>query len=222
MWFGFWFGLVYLGAGAPAVREVQKREKTTKTPTYPEVNVEVAGAAKFAVADLECHRHLVTAVQVLVEALAAMRRQLDVVCDCAAQQQAGREQQLHCRVQKHGGRRSGVAGLGRYLDDPSRREAASKALARTGQCGTHSGWTFEATLAILALGRLTAAAGGRPIHKLPSAQRGDQPLVETGDGRSTCPGPMLFQTGRYKAGTAITTLVARWPMSAKKPAARGS
>lgn len=70
---------------------------------YPEVNVEVAGAAKLAVADLEGDGHLVAAVEVLVEALAAVGGELDVVGGGGAQQHAGRQQQTGCCLQEHGG-----------------------------------------------------------------------------------------------------------------------
>lgn len=59
--------------------------------TDPKVNVEVSGAAKLAIADLEGHRHLVIAVEGLVEALAAVGRKLDVV-GRGGSQQSGREQ----------------------------------------------------------------------------------------------------------------------------------
>jgi hypothetical protein len=48
-------------------------------PTHPKVDVQVARAAKLAVADLERDRHLVVAVQGLVEALAPVRRERNVV-----------------------------------------------------------------------------------------------------------------------------------------------
>lgn len=52
--------------------------------TYPEINVQVAGTAKLAIANLEGYRHLIIAVEVFVEALAAMSWELDVVCCCGA------------------------------------------------------------------------------------------------------------------------------------------
>jgi len=67
---------------------------------YPEINVQIAGVAELAVADLESHRHLVLAMQVLVEAFSTVRGQLDVVRGGGAQQ-AGREQQLRCREEEH-------------------------------------------------------------------------------------------------------------------------
>lgn len=45
----------------------------------PEVDLEVPAAAKLAVAHLECDRHLVVLVQLLVEALPHVRLHLDVV-----------------------------------------------------------------------------------------------------------------------------------------------
>lgn len=55
------------------------RYKTRGAESYPEVNVEVACAAKLAVADLEGDGHLVVLVEALVEALDATGRQHDVV-----------------------------------------------------------------------------------------------------------------------------------------------
>ncbi len=69
--------------------------------TDPKVNVEVSSAAKLAVADLKGHRHPVIAVEGLVEALAAVGRELDVV-GRGGSQQGGREQQLGCRDEMHG------------------------------------------------------------------------------------------------------------------------
>lgn len=46
---------------------------------YPKVNIEVSAAAEFAVADLEGDGHLVVRVQLLMEALARVRLELDVV-----------------------------------------------------------------------------------------------------------------------------------------------
>lgn len=48
-------------------------------PPYPKVNVQVAGAAKLAVADLEGDGHTVVSVELLVEAFAAVGGELDVV-----------------------------------------------------------------------------------------------------------------------------------------------
>lgn len=47
--------------------------------TYPEVNVEVSGAAELPVANLEGHGHLVIAAELLVKTFAAVGRELDVV-----------------------------------------------------------------------------------------------------------------------------------------------
>lgn len=48
-------------------------------PRDPKVQLQVARAPEFPVPDLERHRHLVAFVQVLVEAFARVRAQLDVV-----------------------------------------------------------------------------------------------------------------------------------------------
>ncbi len=69
---------------SPLVHSVLKPRES-----YPKVNVKVAGTAKLAVANLEGHCHLVALVQALMEALAPVRRQLDVVCGGCSQQQAG-------------------------------------------------------------------------------------------------------------------------------------
>lgn len=68
---------------------------------YPEVDVEVAGAAKLAITDLEGDGHLVIAMEALVEAFPAVCRQLDVVRNSRAEQ-AGRKQQFCCLEEKHG------------------------------------------------------------------------------------------------------------------------
>lgn len=46
---------------------------------YPKVDFQVSTSAKLSVADLECDRHPVVLVQLLVEALALVRLHLDVV-----------------------------------------------------------------------------------------------------------------------------------------------
>lgn len=82
----------------------------TKGTTHPEIDVEVTGAAKLAVADLEGHRHLVIAMEVLVEAFAAVGGKDDVVSGGGAEQ-AGREQQLSCGEELHGDRFTNVPGM---------------------------------------------------------------------------------------------------------------
>lgn len=47
--------------------------------TYPKIDFQVAGTTEFPVAYLECDGHLVILVQLLVEALSAVSRKLDVV-----------------------------------------------------------------------------------------------------------------------------------------------
>lgn len=47
--------------------------------TYPEIDIQVAGAAEFTIADLERDRHFVILAQVLVEALEIVRGQGNVV-----------------------------------------------------------------------------------------------------------------------------------------------
>ena len=68
--------------------------------THPKIDIEVAGAAKLAVADLEGHRHLVIAMEVLVEAFAAVGGKHNVVSGSGAEQ-AGRKQQLSCCEEMH-------------------------------------------------------------------------------------------------------------------------
>lgn len=82
--------------------------------THPEVNVQVAATAKFAVADLEGHGHLVVGMELLVEAFARVGLELDVVGRGEADEIAeggdnggGREQ--HC-----GGLRSTAVAGRRY------------------------------------------------------------------------------------------------------------
>lgn len=70
--------------------------------SYPKVNIEVASAAKLAVADLEGDGHLVIAVQRLVEALAAVGGQLDVVGESRVDE-ASCEEQLGDRREDHDG-----------------------------------------------------------------------------------------------------------------------
>jgi hypothetical protein len=59
----------------------------TPAQTYPEVNVQIASAAKLSVADLEGHRHSVFFVQALVEAFPAVSWQLYVVRSREARKQ---------------------------------------------------------------------------------------------------------------------------------------
>lgn len=92
--------------------------------SYPEVDVEVAGAAELAVADLEGDGHLVVAVQLLVEALAAVGGQLDVVGG-GGPQQAGREEQLRCRGEEVHRERDGPGAAVVVLE-------SNRAITRTG------------------------------------------------------------------------------------------
>lgn len=73
---------------------------------YPEVNLQVAAAAEFPVANLEGDGHLVVLVQLLVEALALVRLHLDIVRRCERQQAARRCEETEGREQHlFGGRR---------------------------------------------------------------------------------------------------------------------
>lgn len=66
------------------------------TESYPKVNVEVACAAKLAVADLEGDGHLVVLVEALVEALDATGRQHDVVRHHSLEGHGGGEERPRC------------------------------------------------------------------------------------------------------------------------------
>ena len=79
---------------------------------YPEIDVQVSAAAKFPVADLEGHRHLVVLVQLLVEAFALVRFHLNVVRRRQGEQAARRCEETKWR-EEHccGGRRSGFVVL---------------------------------------------------------------------------------------------------------------
>ena len=68
-----------------------KRERDGSVHAYPEVDVQVLAAAKLSVADLECHRHLVVLVQLLVEAFSRVRAEIYVVGESRAQQRACEE-----------------------------------------------------------------------------------------------------------------------------------
>lgn len=70
--------------------------------THPEVNLQVAAAAKLAVADLEGDGHLVVLVQGFVEAFALVSLHLDVVGRGIRQQAARRSEHGEGRKQ-HGG-----------------------------------------------------------------------------------------------------------------------
>lgn len=67
--------------------------------TYPEIQVQVSTSAKLAVADLEGDSHLVVGVQHLVETLARVRLELDVVC--MAEHHAGQEHQEGAEDRRH-------------------------------------------------------------------------------------------------------------------------
>ncbi len=69
--------------------------------SYPEVDVEVPGAAELAVADLEGDGHLVVLVQRLVEALATVGRELDIVAAAACNRPRCQQQPRH-REEPHG------------------------------------------------------------------------------------------------------------------------
>lgn len=69
---------------------------------YPEIDFQIAAAAKLSVANLECDRHLVVLVQLFVEAFALVGLHLDVVRRSEREQTArsgektkGREQHLY-------------------------------------------------------------------------------------------------------------------------------
>lgn len=64
--------------------------------TYPKVNVEVACAAKLAVADLESDGHGVILVEGLVEALAAVGGKDDVVSGSGLEDGGGEEGPRGC------------------------------------------------------------------------------------------------------------------------------
>lgn len=57
----------------------QQASSTASAATYPKVDLQIAAAAKLAVTDLEGDRHLIVAVQCLVEAFARVGAELDVV-----------------------------------------------------------------------------------------------------------------------------------------------
>lgn len=77
--------------------------------SYPEVDVEVPGAPKLPVTDLEGHRHLVTLVKRLVEAFAAVGGQGDVVGASSLEESCAGEQQLPGGGEEHrGGLRGGL------------------------------------------------------------------------------------------------------------------
>ena len=77
------------------------------SPSYPEINVEIASTAKLAVANLERHSHNVILVQFLVETFASVGRQDDVVSGndlesrpCGQEGLGGEE--LHCAGRRDG------------------------------------------------------------------------------------------------------------------------
>lgn len=67
-----------------------------KEATYPEIDFDIAGATKFPVAHLERDGHLVILMQLLVEALSAVGRKLDVVGHRCREQPGCREEQRRC------------------------------------------------------------------------------------------------------------------------------
>ena len=69
----------------------RERERERERAAYPEIDVKVAGAAELPVADLESDGHLVILVQLLMETLAAVRGQLDVVGQHGRRQQTGQQ-----------------------------------------------------------------------------------------------------------------------------------
>jgi hypothetical protein len=71
----------------------------TSGPTYPEVQIQVATSSKLAVADLEGDGHPVVGVQHLVEALARVRSELDVVR--IAENHTGQEYQQRTEEARH-------------------------------------------------------------------------------------------------------------------------
>jgi hypothetical protein len=64
--------------------------------SYPEINVQIAGALEFSVAYLERHRHLVIFVEILPEAFTPMRLKLNAMRNYTAEQAAQREE-TRCR-----------------------------------------------------------------------------------------------------------------------------
>ena len=76
--------------------------------SYPEVDVEVSGAPKLPVADLEGHGHLVALAQRLVEAFATMGGQGDVVGAGSLEESCAGEQQLRGGGEEHRGGLRGV------------------------------------------------------------------------------------------------------------------
>ena len=79
--------------------------------SYPEVNVEVPGAPKLPVADLEGHGHLVALAQRLVEAFAAVGGQGDVVGAGSLEESCPGKQQLRGGGEEHRGGLRGVSGV---------------------------------------------------------------------------------------------------------------
>lgn len=69
---------------------------TPQFHTYPEINIEVACRTKLAIADLERHGHGVILVEVLVEALAAVGGQDDVVSGRGLEDGGGEEDPRGC------------------------------------------------------------------------------------------------------------------------------
>lgn len=74
--------------------------------TYKEVDIKIATATKFSVANLEGDRHLVILVQRLVEAFSRMGAELDVVRvgDCKERERGEEEPENRC----HRGQSVGV------------------------------------------------------------------------------------------------------------------
>ena len=70
---------------------------TRQGATDPEINLQIPCAAKLAVSNLKCNRHLIILMQDLVEAFSLMGAHLDVVSEGGGEeaQEGGREWEAH-------------------------------------------------------------------------------------------------------------------------------
>ena len=69
---------------------------------YPEVHVKVPCTAKFPIPNLECDRHLVIFVQLLVEAFSRVGLELDIVCQRGSKECGGRNEKGGCEAHGDG------------------------------------------------------------------------------------------------------------------------
>lgn len=111
----------------PPLRKGHEGSCQVERTTYPEVDVEVACASELAVANLEGDGHGVILVQALVEALAAVGGQDDVV-GSGGLEDGGGEEGPRSGEEVHGRRWVVAVSKERYMDGGSGKGSPNRSL----------------------------------------------------------------------------------------------